>query len=141
MPIELKYVNDVAGVEFVCTGRVTGAEIIEANNSVYRHEGFVKLKYQLIDRTDCTDYQVSNAEIEQIARQDLEAAKINPNMIVVFVATTDLQYGLTRMYQAHVGNLGFETELFRDRSRAIQWLEDRPTIPGPADKPDGDPRG
>ena len=141
MPIELKYVNGAAGVEFVCQGRVTGAEIIEANKSVYRHEAFVKLKYQLIDRTNCTDYQVSNAEIEQIARQDMGAAKINPNMIVVFVATTDLQYGLTRMYQAHVGNLGFETELFRDRSRAIQWLEDQLIIPGPDHKPDGGPLG
>ncbi len=124
MPIELRYVDEGAGVEFIAKGLVTGAEIIEANNRVYGHEAFAKLKYQLLDRTGCTDFQVSNEEIEAIAAQDIEAAATNPGMIAAFVSTTDLQYGITRMYQAHVGDRGFLTGLFRDRASALAWLKE-----------------
>ena len=123
MPIELKYVDEGVGVEFIVKGLVTGAEIIAANNRVYGHEAFSKLRYQLLDRTDCTDFQVSNEEIEAIAAQEIEAAAVNPHMIVAFVSTTDLQYGITRMYQAHVGDRGFLTGLFRDRASALAWLK------------------
>ena len=125
MPIELKYVDDGAGVEFIATGLVTGAEIIAANNRLYGHEAFSKLRYQLIDRTHCTDFHVSNEDIEAIAAQEIEAAATNPSMIVAFVSTTDLQYGITRMYQAHVGDRGFLNGLFRNRDTALAWLQDQ----------------
>ncbi len=125
MPIDILFVEGGLGVEIIAQELVTGDEIVEANDRVYRHEAFAKLRYQLIDRTNCTDFQVSNEEIEKIAAQDIEAAMTNPHMIMAFVCTTDLQYGITRMYQAHVGERGFLTGLFRDRASAQQWLQDQ----------------
>ena len=125
MPIEIKFLEGGLGVEIIAYDLVTGDEIIEANNRVYSHDAFATLKYQLIDRTNCTDFQVSNEDIEKIAAQDIEAAMTNPHIIVAFVSTTDLQYGITRMYQAHVGERGFLTGLFRDRASAQQWLEEQ----------------
>jgi hypothetical protein len=136
MPIEIKFVGAGLGVEFIAKDLVTGAEIIEANKRVYRHKTLSKLRYQLIDRTNCTEYQVSNEEIEKIAAQDTEAAMNNPDIIEAFVATTDLQYGITRMYQALVGEHGFQTGLYRDRASAQKWLEDQLAQSDADHKPD-----
>jgi hypothetical protein len=124
MPITLKYINDGVGVEFVLSGRVTGAEIIEANKEIYRTiEKILKQKYQLIDRTQCTEYHITAEHIKIIAAQDKEAAKLNPNIMMVFVATNAQQFGASRMWQEHVGESGFLTKIFRNRKSADKWLE------------------
>ena len=124
MPIKIKYINDGVGVEFVLTGRITGAKIIEANKKIYSTtEKILKQKYQIIDRTLCTEYHINAEEIKVIAEQDKEAAKHNPNIIMVFVATNALQFGASRMWQEYVGESSFLTKIFRNRKSADEWLE------------------
>ena len=124
MPIKIKYINDGVGVEFVLTGRITGAKIIEANKEIYSTtEKILKQKYQIIDRTRCTEYHINAEEIKVIAEQDKEAAKHNPNIIMVFVATNALQFGASRMWQDYVGESSFLTKIFRNRKSADEWLE------------------
>ena len=125
MPIQIKYIDDGIGVEFIGSGVVTGADIIAANKEIYRNENFYRQKYQIVDRTKCTKYQVSHEEIIKIAEQDKVAAKINPNIVIAFISTTPLQYGISRMYQAYVGNDGFLTEVFKDRKSAEHWIEEQ----------------
>ena len=124
MPIKINYIKDGVGVEFVLSGRVTGAKIIEANNKIYSTtEKILKQKYQIIDRTRCTEYHINAEEIKVIAEQDKEAAKHNPNIIMVFVATNALQFGASRMWQEYVGESGFLTKIFRNHKSADEWLE------------------
>ena len=123
MPIQIKYVRGGVGVEFICTGVVTGTDIIEANKEIYSDDRFLKQRYQIIDRTHCADYQVSNDEVEIIVKQDIAAATINPHVIVAFISKTDLQYGVSRMYNSLVGDDGFSSEIFRDRKGAEEWIE------------------
>jgi hypothetical protein len=124
MPIKINYINDGVGVEFVLSGRVNGAEIIEANKEIYSTpEKILKQKYQLIDRTQCTEYHINAEEIKVIAEQDKEAAKYNPDIMMVFVATNALQFGASRMWQEYVGENGFLTKIFRNRKSADEWLE------------------
>jgi len=125
MPIQIKYIDGGIGVEFIGSGVVTGADIIAANKEIYRNENFSRQRYQIVDRTKCTEYRVSHEEIRIIAEQDKAASKTNPNIIVSLISTTDLQYGLSRMYQAYVGDSGFLTEIFRDRKSAEEWIEEQ----------------
>jgi hypothetical protein len=125
MPIQIKYIDGGIGVEFIGSGVVTGADIIAANKEIYRNENFSKQRYQIIDRTECTKYEVSHKEIIIIAEQDKVAAKTNPNIIIAFISTSPLQYGISRMYQAYVGDEGFLTEVFRDRKNAEKWIEEQ----------------
>ena len=125
MPIEIKYIDGGIGIEFIGSGVVTGADIIAANKEIYRNENFSRQRYKIVDRTNCTEYRVSNEEIRIIAEQDKAASKTNPNIIVSLISTTDLQYGLSRMYQAYVGDSGFLTEIFRDRKSAEEWIEEQ----------------
>jgi len=123
MPVEIHISPDGKKVEFISSGTVTGAEILDANRSIYTPETLRKLAYKIVDRTTCTDYQVSAEEVQLIANQDKEAAKINPDLQILLVAPTDLQFGVSRMWQAYVGETGLQTKIFRDRESAYAWLQ------------------
>ena len=123
MPIQIKYIDDGLGVEFLGSSVVTGTDIIEANKEIYGNESFSRQRYQIVDRTNCEKFQVNNDEIQIIAAQDKAAAKTNPNIIIALISTSDLQYGISRMYQAHVGENGFLTKIFRDRKSAEKWIK------------------
>lgn len=123
MPIQIKYRADKIGIEFIASDVVTGKDVIEANNKIYNSENFSKQKYKIADRTKCTDYQVNSEEVRLIAEQDKTAAKINPNLLIALVSRSDLQYGMSRMYQAYGNESGFLIEIFQDRKSAEEWIE------------------
>ena len=123
MPIQIKYIHDGIGIEFIGSGVVTGAEIKEARQEIYRDEVLQKLRYQIVDRTDITEFDVSNEDIRSMAEKDKTIAKDHPDIVVAIVSASDLQYGISRMYQAHAGESAFVTEIFRDRESADKWIE------------------
>jgi len=66
MPIQINYIQDGIGIEFISSGIVTGKEIIEANKKIYNREILLNLKYKIIDRSTCTEYRVTPEEIKII---------------------------------------------------------------------------
>jgi len=118
MPIEVQYTDDNKGVNFIAVGEVSGKEIIESEKEIFKRDNFLSLKYWIVDRSRCTKYVVTSDEIKQIAVLDKNAAKINPKLLQVLISETDLQYGMSRMYQAYVDEDGFKTMIFRNREAA-----------------------
>jgi hypothetical protein len=125
MPVQIKFIEDGLGVEFISSGIVTGNEIIQANEKIYTHEILPRLKYKIVDRTHCAEYNVTTTDIQIIAGQDRKAAKINPNIIIALVSTTPLQYGMSRMWETYVDETGFQMGIFKDRGSANTWLRDK----------------
>lgn len=123
MPVQINDLQGGIGIEFIVTGIVTGKEIIEANEKIYDQENLQRLKYKIVDRTNCTEYGLTTKEVKIVADQDKKAALINFNIIMTHIATTPLQYGVSRMWQAYVEEIGFQTEIFKDRKSADNWLE------------------
>lgn len=123
MPLEIIYKDNGQGVIFLLTGTVTGAEVIKANQEIYRSDRIRQQRYQIIDRVQCTEYRVNGEEIRIIAGQDLAAAAINPHIVVALISVTTLQFGMSRMYDSLVGEHGFKTEIFHDRTSAEQWIK------------------
>ncbi len=123
MPIEIRYTDDRKGLDFCAVGSVTGKEIVESAKEIYREEGFLNLRYWIVDRSRCTNYEVSADEVRLIAELDKKAAKENPDLITAIISETDLQYGMSRMYETFVGESGFKTELFKDRESAEKWIQ------------------
>jgi hypothetical protein len=64
MAIRINYLDNGIGIEIIASGIVTGEEIIKAQEEIYNEENLKKQKYQIIDRTRCTEYQVSSEDIE-----------------------------------------------------------------------------
>jgi hypothetical protein len=95
MSIEINYLENGAGIEIIASGTVTGSEIIESHKEIY------------------------NAEI------DKKASDTNPNIVVAIVASTDLQFGMSRVWQVYVEKSKFVTKVFRDREDAESWLKEK----------------
>jgi len=127
MTIDINYLEDGVGVEFNISGTVTGTQVIEANKKVYNSDNLSRLKYKLVDRTNCTEYLVKPEEIQIIADQEKEAAKINPNFIIALVSASTLQYAMSRMWQLYVdvSESGFKTAVFKDRKSAEEWIKEQ----------------
>jgi hypothetical protein len=123
MTIQINYLDNGIGIEIIASGIVTGEEIIEAHKEIYNEENINKQKYQIVDRTHCTEYQVFANEIEEISEIDNDAEKINPNIIIALVSPTTLQFGMTRMWQAYLNEDHFVTKIFQDRKSADEWIK------------------
>ena len=122
MTIQVNYLENGIGIEIIASGIVTGEEVIEAHKEIYNEENFKKQKYKIVDRTDCTKYQVYPEDIEKIGEMDDEASRINPNLIIAVISTTSLQHGMTRMWQAYMKNNVFIKKNFQDRISADNWI-------------------
>jgi hypothetical protein len=123
MPIEIKYTEDNLGINFYAVGEVTGNHIIEGMKEIFQSEKFVNLKYWIADRSRCTKYDVSSDDVKLIADLDKEAAKINPDLLMILISDTELQYGMSRMYEIYSADSGFKTSVFKDRYKAEDWLK------------------
>ena len=80
----------------------------------------------LVDHTASTVQNISSEEIHGVAMLCKilnEAMGTNGRLAVVLIH--DIDYGLGRMWQSYaVNNLSFESELFRNRKDAEDWLND-----------------
>lgn len=123
MTIQINYLENGIGIEIIASGIVTGKEIIEAHKEIYNEENLRKQKYQIIDRTHCTQYQVTSEEVERISEIDNNASEVNPNIILAVVSPTSLQFGMTRMWQAYLEEDRFVTKIFQDRKSADEWIK------------------
>lgn len=112
-------------MELLAIGPVTGQEIIDALEQAYATEDLSGLGYKLIDRTDCTEYRVTSDEVRRIAKLDQTLAMRNPDVYMLFISTTPLQYGMTRVWQAYTDQTGLPREIFDDRAAADAWLAER----------------
>jgi hypothetical protein len=127
MSIKINYLRDGEGIEFIAFGGVTGTEVIEANKKIYNRGNLLRLKYKIVDRTNCTEYLVKAEEIQIIAEQEKEAAKVNPNFIIALISSSTLQYAMSRMWQLYVeaNESGLRTAVFKDRKSAEKWIKEQ----------------
>ena len=123
MAVRINYLDNGIGIEIIASGIVTGEEIIKAQEEIYNEENLQKQKYQIIDRTHCTEYQVSSEDIERISDIDNRASEVNSYIIIAVVSSTPLQYGMTRMWQAYIKEDRFMTKIFADRKSADEWIK------------------
>lgn len=123
MAIQVNYLDNGFGSEMVASDIVTGEEIIKALKEIYNDQHLNKLKYRIIDRTNCTEYRVYPEEIEKIAEMDDKASIINPNLMIAVISTTSLQHGMTSMWQSYLKNNVFITKNFPDRISADKWIK------------------
>ena len=125
MPVRL--LRNQKGVVFSCHGRVTAQEMAEAKTALMARPLTMKgCMYGIVDHTgaECVDY--STADLQKLARLDHALAPYTRDGIAVaIVAPRDLEYGLSRMWQAFVENNGWETMVFRSREKAEEWVREK----------------
>ena len=83
------------------------------------HPHFHRLMRELVDLRGVTTVSVSSAMVSESARWLLHA----PEARRALVAPTDLLFGLWRMYQTNLGEVGSsQLGVFRDLPPALRWI-------------------
>jgi len=125
MGLQINHIQGGIGIEYVLSGIVTGEEIIAANKDIYNYENLRHCKYKIVDRSNCTEYCLTAEDVRIISEQDKGASRINRNITIIFVSPTDLQYGMSRMWQAYTTETGFQSKIFKDRESAEEWMKEK----------------
>jgi hypothetical protein len=94
------------------------------------HSGFIDFyngsptKYLLWDLTNADMCQIKGEDIKHIVKSTKEYAHLRPNGKTAWVATRDLNFGLSRQYSVlgEVFEHPIKIASFRDYDSAIDWL-------------------
>jgi len=111
------------GVVISISGVVTGAEIIAQNAKMHAKADFKNnISFYLYDLSQVDQIDINADEVATIAEQDMEAAQKTPNQVVLLVASSDLIFGLGRMWQTLVEDSALKAGVFRTLDEANKWI-------------------
>jgi hypothetical protein len=103
----------------VFRGDLTDADLRAHQLALSANPRFHPSMRELVDLRAVTDVSVSSAILNASAGWPLHA----PEARRALVAPTDLLFGLFRMYQTHLGEVGAsQLGVFRELGQALQWL-------------------
>ncbi len=102
-------------------GEVTADELMNALRQFYT--GHIT-KYVVWDFTNGSTGKLMPVNVEHIAELVLQHAHVRIGGKAAIVAPNDLNYGMGRMFNtyAELGNIPFETQIFRTLSEAGLWM-------------------
>jgi len=123
MPVQIEYIDGGAGVLWTGTGVVTGRELHDANAEIYSDDHVFDQRYQLVNLVNVERFDVTPEDIREIAAQDRAGAAKNPHIIVAVAGESDLVFGLSRMWEAHVDKSPLKTCVFRTVAEAREWID------------------
>ena len=119
MPIDL--VLDGAVLHTVLAGRVTDDELL----AHYQRPAFSEVRplwLEIVDGRLVTDIAVTlegQRRLESLASTQVERLRGGR---VAMVASSDVVYGMFRMWQMRREGLGYEVQVFRDFAAARSWV-------------------
>jgi hypothetical protein len=100
-------------------GTVTTSEILANADVMSRNEEVDHCHVELVDLTAVVGDEVDTSVIREVAANLKHAIHIKRMAVL---ASSELQYGLARMFQAYAGDAPVEVSVFRERGEALSWL-------------------
>jgi len=127
MPIDIEGRQNGVGVIYNCRGALTIDDFFQAGLSFLAYPEGIKLwRYCIIDLTDVESMNISSGDIRVVVEQNKRIAEIAaPGALLAVASPRDLGYGLSRMWEALMDEVGWETTTLRSRAEAEHWMEKR----------------
>jgi len=100
------------------SGSVTETEVHEHNRTLRTDPDFNPSYRQLVDCTGVTEILIGTATINAVSQHQFFA----PGTRRAFIATSDVAFGLARMFALQAEGSGQTIEVFRERRVAEEWL-------------------
>ena len=125
MPYETHIVDKGKGVHKIGHGVVTSSEILSSSlqRSIdVKKAGSNPVKYALLDFSRVTELQVSRDTVMQVVEIDREIARYSGGCFIAAVAPDSLMFGMARLWSSFSKDLGWESQVFRNRETAKEWL-------------------
>ncbi len=125
MTIDINYVDEGRGVIMRICDEVNGKEVIDAQNKIYQQDKVSNLEYQIIDKSWCSEYNVTAEDIIEISTIFQKISKINSNLFIAIVESSMLQFSLTEVCQAHIADYVGDSKSFLNQNEALIWIREK----------------
>ena len=125
MGCEIKYIDGGEGIELLFSGKLNLDDFLEAYAEIYNDQNLYRQKYQIGEFTGVDSIELSSEDIRILAHIDIDASKKNPNIIIATIGKSDLEFGLSRMWEIFADECLFEIKVFRNKEDAKKWIESK----------------
>jgi len=122
MTVVVNFIADGKGVEILASDIVYGHEVISANKEIASRKQLADVKFHIIDKSNCTEYNVSSTDLFEISNYDRIFKNANPDIIMAIVESKSLRYSLSQLWQQIVKKDNIKTSSFADRTAALNWI-------------------
>jgi hypothetical protein len=99
-------------------GNLSGADVAAHYRAIAADPVFDPTFDQLADLREVADFTISSPQV----REDALLAVFAPSARRAFVASSDLAFGLARMYGLHAESAQQNIQVFRELAEAERWL-------------------
>lgn len=113
--VDYRYEPDRNLLLVTVTGPVTDADFADAN-----FPDVPSGTLELLDLAGAGRPEISTARLRHLAETDTRRPQRIARMAIL--VTTDVAFGLARMYQTLSSEMKTEVQIFRDRDQALAWL-------------------
>lgn len=120
MPITALVDPDTGIAHYSATGDVTRDDVLSIIKKVYSDPAFRSPWLSMWDLTGARPLFTAD-ELREVAAYVRDHRPVDAGRIAI-VATEDLAYGMSRMYEVFASDLQVETSVFRDSGLAQRWL-------------------
>lgn len=126
MSFTAEYVDDGRGLLFRGEGALTCEQIIAAKLGLLSDPARLRrVSHATVVFERVTDVPLTADDIRRIVGADRQLARLTSHVVVAIAAATDLPFGVARMWQMLSEDVGWTTSVFRSRSQADLWLQER----------------
>lgn len=122
MAIDIIYLDESRGVIMRICDTVNGKQVIDAHNKVYEQHMKTNQEYYIIDKSWCSEYNVSVQDIQDISRIYQKIAKLNSNLVLAVIESSLLQFSLTEACLAHIEEYIQDSKSFQTQNEAQIWI-------------------
>jgi len=123
MPYHSELIEDGTCVLRVGTGVLTGKEILATARALPEVVvDMSKITHGLVDLTGVTRLDVSTEEVRRISELNLKISELTGPGRIAIAASSDLAFGMSRMYGALVSTKNWTVATFRTMEEARAWL-------------------
>ena len=127
MPIDIEDRHNGIGVIYNCRGVVTVDDFFQAGNTfLAAPEDIKKWRYCIVDLTSGETMQLEYKDVTSIVQQNKHIAVFAvPGVLLAIASPKNLGYGIGRMWEVLVEQVGWETRTFHSRPEAELWIKQR----------------
>jgi hypothetical protein len=114
--------GDHGVVRFTGEDVFSSRDLMESIKQVTAHPDFQPDYDHLVDLRDVTSFEPDSGDIRKRSQQDRENIRLDTSRIAI-VATSNVVFGMSRMYETFMEGADVTVRTFRDMAEAEAWLD------------------
>jgi hypothetical protein len=125
MGYQLTFSEDETTLTCRYTGDVSLEDILSAYAAIIQDPDiFCALRFLVCDYTEAHLITVANQDVQEIAEIIQNGPDLNPNLLMTVIMSTDLEFGLGRMWQVYTEHLSWDIHIVRTQEESDAILSE-----------------